>query len=242
MDNGGHDIGLYGYTTGFGRIRKLSATFDRQAEELAHQLRDSTYAQIALVGHSMGGLLCMAAIRNLIDGRVPSAIRRIASLVLVGTPQAGATIIPFWARWLSPDLRLLAAHSAALTDIQRRFVDHVVVSDFQQLHGSRFLIPTFAVLGTNDRWVTDLSATLRIPSDQTKRVVGTHVNIAKPNDSHSPAYEFIQERIADSFSLHFRLERTRQEVQSRLSTFITHAFRGTEQKVATSILGVDAND
>ena len=35
-----YDIGLYGYASGFERVSKLSATFDKQAEELAHQLRD----------------------------------------------------------------------------------------------------------------------------------------------------------------------------------------------------------
>jgi pimeloyl-ACP methyl ester carboxylesterase len=50
-----YDIGLYGYANGFGRTAKLSATFDAQAEELAHQLRDCTYDQIAMIGHGMGG-------------------------------------------------------------------------------------------------------------------------------------------------------------------------------------------
>ena len=162
-DHTHYDIGLYGYTSGYGRISKLSATFDMQAEELAHQLRDCAYPQIVLIGHSMGGLLCMAAIRNLLDGRAPAAIDRIAGLVLIGTPQAGSTRVPFWARCLSTDPRLLATHSATLTDIQRRFNDHVIVSLFPQSYGSRFTVPTFAIVGTNDRWVTDLSATLHIP-------------------------------------------------------------------------------
>jgi pimeloyl-ACP methyl ester carboxylesterase len=63
-DHTHYDIGLYGYTSGYGRISKLSAKFDMQAEELAHQLRDCAYPQIVLIGHSMGGLLCMAAIET----------------------------------------------------------------------------------------------------------------------------------------------------------------------------------
>ncbi len=242
MNDGQHDIGLHGYASGFGRLMNLSVTFDKQAEELAHQLRDCTYSQIALIGHSMGGLLCMAAIRNLIDGNSSSAIRRIAGLVLIGTPQAGSTSVPFWARWLSPDLRLLTAHSAALTDIQRRFIDHVVVSMFDQTHGSRFIIPTFAVVGTNDRWVTDLSATLRIPYDQIRRVFGSHIEIAKPVDAQSTAFEFAHDRVAACFTFHRELGQTRENIQRRLSTFITENFRGVEQQVASSIVGVDPNE
>jgi hypothetical protein len=120
----------------------------------------------------------MAALRNLIDARAFSTIERIACLVLVGTPQAGSIRIPFLARWLSRDLRLLAAHSTTLTEIQRRFTDHVVVTMFEQTFGSRYVIPTFAIVGTTDRWVTDLSAT-SIGIDLGKRVFHVHGQDAK---------------------------------------------------------------
>ena len=179
----------------------------------------------------------MAAIRNIIDCRAPSAMRRIAGLVLIGTPQAGSIQVPSWARWLSSDLRLLRAHSAALADIQRRFIDHVVVSMFEQSYGNRFVIPTFAIVGTSDRWVTDLSATLRIPSDQIKRIFGSHVDIAKPKDAQSAVFEFTHDRVGTSFSFHRAQEEAREDIHRRLSTLITENFRGTEQQVASSIIG-----
>ena len=236
---GAEDVGLYGYRTGFGRIGRLTATFDQQAEELGHQLRDCEYDQIVLVGHSMGGLLCMAAIRNLIDAGAVTTIHKIAGVVLVGTPQAGALGIPFWAKWMSPDLRLLAAHNATLTDIQRRFTDHVVVSMFEQSYGKRFTIPTFAVVGTTDRWVTDMSATLRVPSDQIRRISGSHTAISKPADENSAAYRFVRERVSSAFEFHHKSETTRESIQQRLSTLITENFQGQEQQVANSIIGVD---
>jgi pimeloyl-ACP methyl ester carboxylesterase len=233
-----YDIGLYGYASGFGRTSTLSATFDAQAEELAHQLRDCSYDQIVLIGHSMGGLMCMAALRNLIDAKACSAIERIACMVLVGTPQAGSVRIPFWARWLSPDLRLLAAHSATLTEIQRRFTDHVGVSMFEQPHGGKFVIPTFAVVGTVDKWVTNLSATLRIPSEQIKRVSGGHTQIAKPTDVDSEVFKFTRDRVLSSMKVHSERNHQQNEIKRRLSTLVDENFSGNEQLIASAIIGV----
>ena len=242
MDQSEYDIGLHGYVSGFGRASKLSATFDLQAEELAHQLRDCNYDQIAMIGHSMGGLMCMAAVRNLIDARAFSTIQRLACLVLIGTPQAGSVRVPFWARWLSHDLKLLAAHSATLTEIQRRFTDHVVVSMFEQSFGSRFVIPTFAVVGTADRWVTDLSATLRIPSEQVRRISGRHTDIAKPADSESEVFKFARDRVTASIAFHQDRNHKHREIRGRLSRFIDENLRGTEQLIASAIIGVDPNE
>lgn len=237
FDNESYDVGLYGYASGFQRATKLSATFDKQAEELAHQLRDCGYTQIALVGHSMGGLMCMGAIRNLIDARSHQAVRRLSSLLLLGVPQAGSISVPIWATWFSRDLRLLRAHSKTLADIQRRFIDHVVVSDFEQSYGTRFVLPTFAVVGTKDRWVTDLSATLRIPSDQVRRISGTHTDIAKPRDDNSEVFGFARSKIADSMTSHNARTGEQDKVRRRLSSLIRDSFRGSEQIIANGIIG-----
>ena len=233
------DVGLYGYKSGFARIGHLTARFDHQTEELAHQLRDCYYSQIVLVGHSMGGLLCLGAIRHLIDTGASTAIHKIAGIVLVGTPQAGSTRVPFWARWMSPDLKLLAAHSVALLEIQRRFTDHVVASMFEQSYGRRFTIPTFAVIGTTDLWVDDMSSTLRVPSDQVKRVTGSHTDISKPTDAENGAFRFTRDRVSASFDFHRKSEAARDSIQKRLSTLVSENFQGIEQQLANSMIGVE---
>jgi pimeloyl-ACP methyl ester carboxylesterase len=239
LDCGQEDVGLYGYKSGFARIGRLTARFDQQTEELAHQLRDCGYSQIVLIGHSMGGLLCLAAIRHLIDTGASVAIHRIAGIVLVGTPQAGSTRVPFWAKWISPDLKLLAAHSAELLDIQRRFTDHVVASMFEQSYGRRFTIPTFAVIGTTDRWVDDMSSTLRVPSDQVKRVMGRHTDISKPTDSENAAFRFTRDRVSAALDFHRKSEEARESIQKRLSTLVYENFQGIEQQLANSMIGVE---
>jgi pimeloyl-ACP methyl ester carboxylesterase len=239
LDGRKEDVGLYGYKSGFTRIGRLTARFDQQTEELAHQLRDCGYSQIVLIGHSMGGLLCLAAIRHLIDTSASATIHKIAGIVLVGTPQAGSTRVPFWARWMSPDLMLLAAHSAELLNIQRRFTDHVVASLFEQSHGRRFAIPTFAVIGTTDRWVDDMSSTLRVPSDQIKRVMGSHTAIAKPNDAENAAFRFTRDRVSVALEFHSKSEATRESIQNRLSTLVSENFQGVEQQLANSMIGVE---
>ncbi len=234
------DVGLYGYASGLKRVRRLSAAFDKQAEELAHQLRDSPYERVVLIGHSMGGLLCMAAVRNLIDGLARDTVDRIAALFLVGTPQAGSRRVPFFSRYLSPDLKVLHAHSATLTDIQRRFTDHVVPTALKQTYGSQSVIPTYAVMGTADKWVDDLSAGLGIPSSQTKRVSGSHTDIAKPSETQKLAFEFTRDRAMEACAFHLERSSALQRVRDRMLSVVSSQFEGVDLLMASSMIGGDS--
>ena len=94
------DVGLYEYRTLFGRMASpgKSVSLPDEAEAFADIIRDrKEYQRVFLIGHSMGGLLCMAAIAHLLDSRQQDVILRIGGLILMATPQAGSQRVLFFA-------------------------------------------------------------------------------------------------------------------------------------------------
>ena len=67
------DVGLYAFRTLFGRLKFLkSVPLETEARVFAGIIRDARdYKTIILVGHSMGGLLCMGAICDLLHTNQP---------------------------------------------------------------------------------------------------------------------------------------------------------------------------
>jgi pimeloyl-ACP methyl ester carboxylesterase len=58
------DVGLYEYHSLFRRLKFWeSVAIEDEATSFADLLRQSNYPEILLAGHSLGGLLCMAALR-----------------------------------------------------------------------------------------------------------------------------------------------------------------------------------
>ncbi len=192
-------VGLYGYRTAAGRLRRSSSLdLEREATILADTVRDlpSTCQRVIIVAHSMGGLLAKAAIKSLIERHERGALARIAGLVLMATPQAGSLRVPSFLAWFSRDAAALEAHGDLVTRITEAFTDRVsqvpVPGD-----ADRFVIPTWAVIAPADQWVDRLSAGLQIPSPRRKEVRGSHTSIVKPRDRTGSAYTFVRNALAE---------------------------------------------
>ncbi|KQY52133.1 alpha/beta fold hydrolase [Lysobacter sp. Root494] len=195
------DVGLYQFTSAFGRWRLWeSIDLDQEARTFAGLLRDrlSHYKQITLIGHSMGGLLCKAAIHYLVTEGDNVAIERISGLVLMATPQLGSRwVTPFLGR-LTPDGRALRIHSQLMTDVQSTFANKIAIDE--GVHTRRKItIPTWAVLADGDFWVDPLSARIGLTSARVQTVRGWHTSIVKPTDKNSDAYTFVKDAIFKSF-------------------------------------------
>ena len=163
-------------------------------------IRDVGYQRVALVGHSMGGLLCQSAIKSLIDSRTRDldgtiAARKVAGLFLMATPQAGSLRVPRVFSFLTKDSRVLAAHSAFVSGIQERFSDMVQISSSGSVSTDKFYIPTFALIATHDIWVDKLSSRLALPRDHTKTVSGTHTSLIKPHFRDDDGYRWFLPRL-----------------------------------------------
>ena len=196
------DVGLYEYRTLLGRAKFWkSVSLSDEAEAFADIIRDiGQYQTIFLVGHSMGGLLCMAAIAHLIDSRQEKALSRIGGLMLMATPQIGSQRVATPLSWFAKDFLALKPHGGFVTDLHSTFMNNRVVLDDLRAQTGDIVIPTWAVLGTSDHWVDKLSAGLNIPASRKKSVRGSHKEIVKPATKTSDAYEYVHDRIKQVFT------------------------------------------
>jgi HAD superfamily phosphoserine phosphatase-like hydrolase len=191
------DIGLYRYRTLWGRLRfTRSIDLDKEAEIFADIVRDlDSYTRIVLIGHSMGGLLCKAVIKSLLDTNQTDVLARIKGMVLMATPQLGSLrVIPFIWR-LTADGRALHAHSKLTTELNKIFINRVNILESGPDQTDKFPIPTFAVIPASDMFVDELSAGLNVPITQQKRVTGAHTSIVKPENKDRDAYRFVHTKV-----------------------------------------------
>jgi pimeloyl-ACP methyl ester carboxylesterase len=192
------DIGMYQYRTLTGRcVFTKSVSLEEEARVFADVLRDqlASYANIVLIGHSMGGLLCKAVLHELIGRGDRNTLERIGGLMLMATPQLGSLRVPGFFGLLSYDALALKPHSELVTRINQTFEDHVALDE--SIHTLRKVtIPTWAVEGISDLWVDPLSAGIGLASSRRKVVRGSHTSIVKPADKTADAYSWIKARIA----------------------------------------------
>jgi pimeloyl-ACP methyl ester carboxylesterase len=188
------DIGLFDYLSGWRRLSGRGSTrIAATVRELADLIRETAHENVLLLGHSMGGILAMAAIKELIDtnardGRHGLTVERIRGLFLLATPQAGSA----WARLFAPtrDGRVLRPGSSFTREIQERFSDHVQVWGTSR-EPDRFLIPTRALIASRDRIVTSTSARLHLPSRNTFTDRAEHRSLVKPVSPDSSGYQWL---------------------------------------------------
>ncbi|GAB1691192.1 tetratricopeptide repeat protein [Krasilnikovia sp. M28-CT-15] len=190
------DVGIYEYVSLRGRLKFWrSVDLTVEAEVLAGILRQaSTYQRIILIGHSMGGLLCKAAVRFLIDAGEFRHPPHVSGLIMMATPQAGSLRVPRIAGRLTRDGRAIVAHGALVTQLNTFFTTRVVV-DGSEPGPDRESLPTWGVLGASDFWVDTLSASLGLPMNRTRRVRGSHTSIVKPATRDADAFRFVLDRV-----------------------------------------------
>lgn len=202
------DVSLYDYASGLRRIRRgASMSPADHATLLAEVIRDEEYAQTVLIGHSMGGLVCMGAVQKMIESglRTKDGVAvsdRVAGLFLMATPMAGSlrAVPPF--SWLSSDGRVLRAHSGYARGIGECFTNKLVIDIDCAGNGGlrdRHCVPTYGVIGMKDMWVDRFSAGVSIPVNQKKHASRTHTSVTKPSGREDDIYNWVRLRIADCF-------------------------------------------
>lgn len=127
-----------------------------------------SYDAIALVAHSMGGLMAQRAL--LLD---PELRKRVSHLLLFGTPSAGLTKASPFAFW-KRQVRDMASDSAFITSLRQEWSQSILPS-------SPF---TFvAVAGDRDEFVPISSSLDPFPAPQRRVVNGNHLEIVKPSSA-----------------------------------------------------------
>lgn len=191
------DISLYEYRTLFKNLSFLnSVSLGKEAEVFAGIIRDrlEEYSQIVLIGHSMGGLLCKAAICKLLETQEDGALARVAGLILMATPQLGSLSVKRAFGFLFEDFKTLSPHGELVTSINQKF-DNEIALDERVITYRKVTIPSWAVEGVRDRWVDPLSAGIGLASMRRKVARGSHTSIVKPPNKSGDAYVWVKDKI-----------------------------------------------
>jgi pimeloyl-ACP methyl ester carboxylesterase len=136
----------------------------------------SRYRSLALIAHSMGGLVAQKA---LVDD--PTTAGRVRHLILFGTPSAGlrkAGWAPFWKR----QLKNMAEGSDFIRDLRQ---------GWQRLYGAGSPFNFLVVAGASDQFVPSTSSLEPFDTRIQRVVIGDHVSIVKPATSEAPSVRLV---------------------------------------------------
>lgn len=154
---------------------------DPDIETLALELRTilsqlplSGYRRLALVAHSMGGLVLQKA---LVDD--PALAQRTAYVFLFGTPSAGIVKAAF-TRWWKRQLRDMAEGSVFITRLR---------SEWDKNFSKSLPFQIWAIQGERDEFVGGKSSLRPFPAEFQRVVPGNHLEIVRPSSRDSPAFQ-----------------------------------------------------
>jgi pimeloyl-ACP methyl ester carboxylesterase len=190
------DVALFRYASGiFTNLVPGAPKLDirEKSLDLASDMRalldEDRYEGLMVVAHSMGGIMAKFAIRQLLELDTINA-RRILGLYMCGTPQYGSTRAMWPASLLSPDLRLLTAFSADLSDLQV-FWNSRITTDSTRASGQRFYLDERALIGTRDLLVKRGSGVGALPYERIQTVNFHHTRLVKPRDAEDPVFRWL---------------------------------------------------
>jgi pimeloyl-ACP methyl ester carboxylesterase len=180
---GDWDIYSFGYTTrlvpDLVGLWSANAPLDRLSlllEAAASVAPLQRYRSLALVAHSMGGLVLQ---RALVDH--PALVARVSHVVLFGTPSAGlAKASPF--RFLKRQLRDMAEGGEFISGLRERWT--AVFGPAPPFH-------FVTVAGDQDEFVPSSSSLEPFPLGQRSVVPGNHLEIVKPTDDNSLSLQLL---------------------------------------------------
>jgi pimeloyl-ACP methyl ester carboxylesterase len=134
------------------------------------------YRSIALIAHSMGGLVVQKA---LVDD--PALAARIRNVILFGTPSAGlrkAGWLQFWKRQLNN----MSAGSPFITGLR---------AEWKRLYMPKAPFNLLAVGGASDQFVPPESSQSPFDRSMCRIVPGNHVSLVKPANADAPSFNLV---------------------------------------------------
>ena len=149
---------------------------------IEHQYQD--YERIAIIAHSMGGLVVQKAIVEMKE----DSFNKIKFLLLFGTPSNGlrkAAFAYFWNR----QLRDMANDGDFIVGLRKKWDDI-----FKNKYPFKFRV----VAGTDDEFVPTGSSHKPFDEQYCKVVSGNHLAIVKPNDKNHAGYQLILSVLTNS--------------------------------------------
>ena len=160
--------------------------------------RFSTYSEVYLIGHSMGGLvICSMVIEQLTVGRARD-LKRIKHIMLFATPNNG-TQIPKLFGWYNTQLADLSSTGQTVDDIRNEWVNRgynpkITPGD----ENYKLQIPVTVVVGLEDRFVDEASAKSFFRDPPPVTVPGDHKSMKEPDNRDSLAYVIVKNKLLSS--------------------------------------------
>jgi pimeloyl-ACP methyl ester carboxylesterase len=133
------------------------------------------YSSIALVAHSMGGLVAQHALLN------PQVAKRIGHVVLFGTPSGGIDKAILFSS-LKRQVDDMRPNSRFIVDLRNQWTE---------AYGSHMLFTLRAVAGERDEFVPASSSLSPFPDESQRVVPGNHVQIVKPDSSSDRSVQIL---------------------------------------------------
>ena len=141
------------------------------------------YKSLAVVAHSMGGLVVQ---RALVDD--PELADRTEKVVLFGTPSAGLRKASWLMRW-KRQLRNMARGSEFITTLRQDWA-----ARFEPEPGFDLMV----VAGERDQFVPPQSSLDPFPRHLQYVVPGNHLSMVRAADTHSPSVRLLMSALSDA--------------------------------------------
>ena len=239
------DIALYSYRTFLQRLKFWkSHKIESEAKTFAGTiglLKD--YESVILIGHSLGGLLCMAVIALFATSKQPEQLSRIQGLILLATPQLGSPWVSklFSFIFVLNDFWTLRRNSEFVEKIQNDFANHVNL-DEGVFAKDKHLIPGWIVQAASDVWVDKLSSGIGLPDDRKITVRGGHTEIVKPLHKDDDVCNFVKNCIASCLASSSINKTNSLKLHRKESINFICKYTGQNDMVAANILAEAFSD
>lgn len=158
------------------------------------------YHAIALVAHSMGGLVVQRAILDSEELR-----SRLTHVVLYGTPSAGVSKASVGAR-IKRQARDMCAGSVFVAQLRE---------SWQKTIGERPRFSFTAVAGETDAFIPASSSIDPFPNSQQAVVPGNHLEIVRPDSTDHYSYDLLYKILTNSHGAFSAVESARLAVEHR---------------------------
>lgn len=168
-------IAVYDYVSGLRRTKADSPSIENIVDHLVDELDSLTaFKKVTLVGHSMGGVIAMAAIREKAQRPVSSggAAGSFNAVFTLASPLAGTKWLPYGIIPIK-ERGALKIHSSMQRE-NLKFFKNWVNSNAEDVENRRYWIPHFTAKATGDRVVDRFSSTFVSADSENKTFRGSH--------------------------------------------------------------------
>ncbi len=152
------------------------ASLEEIATMLFTALDSPRYERIALVAHSMGGLIVQRALV-----KYPQLSARVSQVILFGTPSEGlvkATLVS----WLKQQTRNMSAGGPFVENLRK---------EWTRLDGEKKLPPLLAIAGESDQFVPPTSSLGPFAENMCRVIPGNHLTMLNAASADDPCVQMI---------------------------------------------------